>query len=302
MSTIVPVQQNTCAVIVTFHPDKNFPERLQLICAQFPLVVIVDNGSNSATVLMLEQQAATSNVLLSLNAQNFGIAKALNQGIELAKSSGFDWIVTFDQDSNLRPNLLQILFDIYAESGGGNVLIGANYWDAHKGRDLIQCKNSVVFQQRKTLITSGTLMPLCLFETIGLFKENYFIDSVDHEICLRARASGWRILISCTPCMSHSIGANISDTNWLRKKISFTHSPTRKYFIARNTIFTVKQYLLQEPLWCCKQIFRLSADFIAVILFEQKKMQKIGALLVGLAHGITGKLGPIEETWPNGFR
>lgn len=303
MFAIVPTPQNTCAVIVTYQPDDGFPGRLGKVLIQFPLVIIVDNGSHFVAADMLHKQAMLSHVRLATNQTNLGIAAALNQGAELAMQKGFEWIVTLDQDTLLSPDLLATLLDVYQQSGGGNVMVGSNYRDAHRKRDFIQCKNNEAnFRERKTLITSGTLLSLSLFKAIGPFREDYFIDSVDHEFCLRARTHGCRILISCRPVMSHSIGAHVENAGRLRQFLSFNHSPVRKYFIARNTIATVKSYFLQEPMWCMRQVWRLLSDFASILLFESEKLKKATAFMVGVAHGFTGKMGPIEKAWPNGAR
>lgn len=304
MLAIAPTSHNICAIIVTFHPDEGFPDRLERILAQFPLVIIVDNGSPYVAVDMLHNQAMLPQVLLATNQTNLGIATALNQGAELAIQQGFEWIVTFDQDTLVFPDLLATLLEVYEKSGGGNVMVGSNYRNVHRKRDFIQCKNNTqaYFLERKTLITSGTLLSLSLFMAIGPFREDYFIDSVDHEFCLRARENGYRILISCRPVMSHRIGAHIKSTGWLRQFIPFNHSPTRKYFIARNIIATVKSYFLQEPMWSVRQGWRLLLEFASILLFESKKFKKTKAFMVGIAHGVTGKMGPIEKSWPNGSR
>ena len=267
------------------------------------MAIIIDNGSDPDTVRALQGLAEFSNIVLNANKKNLGIAEALNQGVQIAGQLGFHWIVTFDQDTSLHINMLQHLLEVYAKCRERNVLLGANYWDARKNRNFLQCRDvNAAFHERKTLITSGTLTPIRLFQEIGPFRKDYFIDSVDHEICLRARAHGWQILISCKPCMSHSIGSEMDGASWLRKKLSFNHSPARKYFIARNTITTTRLYFWREPLWCLRQICRLMADILSVVLFERQKSKKMWAFAVGLGHGMLGKLGPLEEAWPNGFR
>ena len=182
-------------------------------------------------------------------------------------------------------------------------MVGSNYWDVHRGRNFVRCaEKGSVYRERKTLITSGTLAPLSLFQNIGLFREDYFIDSVDHEFSLRARAHGYRLLISCRPLMQHSIGAGVGHTSQLRQFLSFNHSPARKYFIARNTVATATAYFLQEPAWALRQGWRLVSDLASILLFEREKRKKAKAFLVGVMHGIAGKMGPIEKTWPDGLR
>ncbi|OFZ67451.1 MAG: hypothetical protein A2V79_06185 [Betaproteobacteria bacterium RBG_16_56_24] len=301
MSATAPTLHNTCAVIVTYYPDEGFSERLERIRSQFPLVIVVDNGTKTAaTPGNLDRPP---HVHLVANQVNLGLAAALNQGVSLALQEGFEWIVTLDQDTTPAPDMLATLLDVYRRSGGGNVMIGSNYRDAHKKRNYIQCADTEAgFRERKTLITSGMLVPLSLFRAIGFFREDYFIDSVDHEFCLRARAYGTRMLISCRPAMVHGIGTHVENASRLRQFMSVNHSPARKYFIARNTVATVKSYFFQEPLWGMRQGWRLLSDFVSVLLFENDKLKKITAFTVGVGHGITGKMGHIEKAWPDGPR
>jgi rhamnosyltransferase len=300
MPQIMPTRNNTCAVIVTYHPDDGFAERLKRVEAEFPLVIVVDNGSRPLSVEMLRRLSKPPHINLIENSNNLGIATALNQGVKLASREAFKWIVTLDQDTVPHTNFLATLYDVYSKSGGGDVLVGSNFFDVHRMRKYVQCNRTKnIFQERKTLITSGTLVPLSLFEEIGLFREDYFIDSIDHEFSLRARSYGYRLLISCCPIMDHSIGNGVKHASRLYQILSFNHSPTRKYFIARNAIVTAKTYFWQEPLWSMRQSCRLVADFVSILLFEREKLKKITAFMVGVAHGLTGKMGPIEKTWPD---
>jgi rhamnosyltransferase len=301
MPVTPPTLRNTCAVVVTYYPDEGFSDRLERTLSQFPLAIVVDNGSQPAAVR--EILARSPNVLVVTNRSNLGVAAALNQGVNLALHKGFEWVVTLDQDTIPATDMLATLFDVYRKSGGGNVIIGGNYWDANRRHNFIRCADAGGgFRERKTLITSGTLAPLSLFKAIGLFREDYFIDSVDHEFSLRARAHGFRILISCRPVMRHSIGAHVENAGRLRQFMSFDHAPARKYFIARNIIATIKSYFFREPVWSTRQVVRLLSDFASILLFESDKKKKTTAFMVGIAHGIAGKMGPIEKTWPNGSR
>lgn len=293
-------RSNTCAIFVTFNPDADFSKHLSQVLSQFPFAIIVDNASQSSAVEMLRCLANNPRVILEVNPSNLGIARALNQGVEIALLKQFSWVVTFDQDTCIGDDFFETIFKIYEITRGTQVMIGGNYWNTSTQRDFVpNTASERLFRERKTLITSGTLMPLSLFDKIGMFREDYFIDSVDHEFSLRARASGYRMLITCRPLMKHSIGSSSSRISRSRLLLSFHHSAKRKYFIARNTVFTAKSYFLQEPAWCLRQAWRLLSDLASIVLLEENKQKKIVAFMVGISHGIKGKMGPIEETWPN---
>jgi rhamnosyltransferase len=296
-----PTLYNTCAVIVTYHPDEGFADRLERVRSQFPLVIIVDNDSHY--LALTDNPYSSPRIRFIANQANLGIAAALNQGVDLALQEGFEWVVTLDQDTMLSADMLATLLDVYQNSNLNSVMIGRHYWAAHRKRNFIRCADAeTVFQERKTLITSGTLVPLSLFKTIGHYREDYFIDSVDHEYCLRARAHGYRIIISCRPVMNHNIGAPVENGSRLRQFMSFSHSPTRKYYMARNIIATVKTYFFREPMWSFRQGWRLLSIVASILLFENEKLKEAVFFMVGVAHGITGKMGPIEQAWPNGSR
>lgn len=296
-----PNQTNTCAVIITFHPDEGFVERLTQVASQFPKVFIVDNGSNPISLRMLQNEVCSPKVFLIKNQSNRGIAAALNQGTRLAKSENFDWVVTLDQDTDIYPGFFSGLLDVYNNSGNEKIVVGSNYDEPHKSKaqaNLLPC-NSIAIE-RKTLITSGMLLPLEIFERIGQFREDYFIDSVDHEFSLRARANGYRMLISCKTLMRHSIGNTKKEKQGFKLFLSYHHPPKRKYYISRNTVFTAIRYFSNEPAWSIRQGWRMLSDLASIILLENDKSRKIKAFLTGVLHGFRGKMGPIEEAWPNG--
>ncbi|MGH8050051.1 MAG: glycosyltransferase family 2 protein [Arenimonas sp.] len=291
-----PTATNTCAIVVTYNPDAEFRQRILHVSSQFPLVFIVDNGSNDSVRSMLKVLAADPKIKLTANSTNRGIAEALNQGMKLGLESEFEWAVTLDQDTVVFPDLLETLLGVHATCSGEKVLIGGNYLNINKGRHFVDGTDADNgFLERKTLITAGTLVPLQASTHMGGFRDDYFIDSVDHEFCLRARAHGFRILISRKPVMSQHIGTKMEVAAWWSKFASFNHSPVRKYYIARNTLVTARDYLFREPAWSLRQVWRLLSDFASIILFESNKHRKSSAFVAGLWDGIINKMGPLNE-------
>src|SRR5881296_3795995 len=75
-------RERIAAVVVTYHPDELFPERIERLSTQVDSLVIVDNHSGEATVSMLRGIASCQSAKLLLNPENLGIAAALNIGVE----------------------------------------------------------------------------------------------------------------------------------------------------------------------------------------------------------------------------
>ena len=284
---------NACAIVVTYQPDALIIDRLGIVLAQFPRVIVVDNASDETKQALLMTLAAEQKISLIVNQANLGIAKALNQGMAQALLEGFSWAVTLDQDSEVFPDMLETLLRVNDQCGFDKVFVGGNYENVNKKRNFVDCETGGKgFLERKTLITSGTLMPLQMAAALGGFREDY-IDSVDHEFCLRARANGFKILITCKPIMRQRIGSTIEASPWLSNFASFNHSPLRKFYIARNTLVTAREYCGREPAWALRQGWRLLSDFGSILVFEAGKYRKAKAFLLGIVSGIRGNMGPL---------
>ena len=96
------------------------------------------------------------------------------------------------------------------------------------------------------LITSGTLLNLSLFQKIGGFDENLFIDAVDHKYTIKSLFAGYKIIQF--PCiqLTHQIGTLVKrasiKTLFLIKKTKKLHSPLRCYYVYRNNLYLQQKY------------------------------------------------------------
>ncbi|MFT4047583.1 MAG: glycosyltransferase [Solimonas sp.] len=285
----VPTIARTCAVVVLFHPDADFGARLQAVLMQFPLVVLVDNTPGGA---VLPDMPVSVQVLR--NGRNLGIAAALNRGIDLAIDRGCEWVATFDQDSELLPGYLERVVAVAARRAPKPVLVGCNY-RRDRGTAPVHAApaDATDAWPRRTLITSGTFMPARFAREIGGFREDYFIDSVDHEFCLRARRHGADVLLTVEPFMRHRMGKSGIDLFGVR--ISFQHPATRRYYLARNALLTIRGQGSRYPLWALRQIGRLAGEGFAIVFLESGKGPKLRAFARGLWHGLIGRSGPLED-------
>lgn len=277
-----PYSIGMVAVVVTFNPGVGFDARLSTLCAQFDSVIVVDNASSPA--LQVEGNVARRARFIA-NTKNMGIARAFNQGVAEAVASGAAWVATFDQDTEIQQEFRARMEEaIVAQPGGKQaaMLIGANYYDAIRMRQAHPPADRGV-TPALTLISSGMVMPANMLERIGGFREAYFIDSVDHEFCLRARRNRIPVLRTRRVLMSHRIGA--SGRGVLGRALSSHHPATRKYSIARNAIATALEYRDLAPLWAVRQALRVMAEALGITLFERDRRAKLCALWQGVRDG-----------------
>jgi rhamnosyltransferase len=175
------------------------------------------------------------------------------------------------------------------------VLLGCNYYSVSRRTHKVLPDAAAAPLPVTTVITSGTLMHLATWHSLGRFREAFYIDAIDHEICLRARSAGCAVALYRGPMMRHSIGEEYSSGNWLGRLRPYRHNPLRDYTNARNTTRLLLEYLWREPGWCLRRSLGFTAEVLAVLVFESSKLHRLKCLVVGIGHGITGNMGVLPE-------
>jgi rhamnosyltransferase len=291
------VTEPVCAVFVTYFPDIGVVDRLRLLLPQVDRLVIVDNTPTEGREFDVNVLTkGNSQVLVIENGVNRGIAKALNQGLEFAFIAGYKWLVTMDQDSVCHTDMVPTLLKLSQACEKPPAVVGSNYFDPQTAGTKVPAGDDGHWAQ-KTVITSGSLIDVQVARTIGGFREDFFIDQVDHEFCLRARAHGHTIVISRKAVMTHSVGRSGG------VRIPFlgvlpNHPPVRKYYIARNTVVTVATHWRTEPAWCVRRIARMFLGLIEMALMEQHRVAKVCAFSFGVADGLRKQMGPCQRALP----
>lgn len=300
------------ALVISYFPDAEFADRLNKLRQQVSRVVVVDNGSERSSLEPLQTFREDPGFTLCHNTQNFGIATALNQGMELLATEGYDWVLTFDQDSSVRSGFVMAIFDTLAADPAPHevALIGANREDHGISRPhrWVRPKRVPPFFERvpcdqlctegtTIVITSGTLTRVAVFQAIGQFRDDFFIDLVDMEYCLRARKAGFRTIVSCKARLGHQVGEK-RNISFLGFTIAPTnHSPLRRYYLFRNSVLTVQAYGTVFPHWLIYHALALTEVFAGIILAEGQKWKKLRACVAGLWDGFRGRSGPCRQTF-----
>jgi len=300
----VPQKENICAIIITYHPDADFPDRAMRAAQQAGQLVIIDNHSNDQAIAMIRNVSSRLNAHLILNADNLGVATALNQGVYWARDRGYLWVLTFDQDTIPLEKMVDNLITVYRDCDFREDIgmIGANYQDPNNGYVYkpiphFQDSQQALWEEEKTLITSGSLLSISAFEMVGPFRDELFIDQIDHEYCLRLRKYGYRILLSLHLGMFQSVGNRKNHKLLWHNFETFNHAPVRRYYIMRNRLILAREY--QGKVRGTIRVLKKSRkDFFRVLFFENQKFSKVYAMVLGIYDGIRGKA---EKLTANGF-
>ena len=110
-----------------------------------------------------------------------GVAFALNQGLRHALKSGCRWLLTLDQDTYCYPDMVRTLLHVYETRDPRPAVVGGNYFDPRNRKLAMDEASGGLCCERKTVITSGTLVETKVAEMLGGFRTDYFIDQIDLE-------------------------------------------------------------------------------------------------------------------------
>ena len=290
-----PEPASVAAVVVTFHPEPDFAARLASLLPQVGAIIVVDNGSCPADLPVGDDPTLAGRVEIITNGENCGIGAALNQGLHRAKERGFSWALTLDHDSSPLPNLVAAgarAFHAHPEPER-LAAIGASVVDAE--RVVSQDRNpapAAAYRRMAAVITSGTLQSIPAWERLGGFREDYFIDCVDTEFCLRARSRGLEIIQATEPALGHRIG--VPTRKWVlgRWMIPTNHSPLRRYYVTRNRISFWRKYARSDGRFVAEDMRQSVREWVGIAFAESDRPAKLRAILAGFRDAVLGRYGP----------
>jgi rhamnosyltransferase len=291
VSDAPPLEQaSVAAVVVTFHPGPNLTAMLASLLAQVGAIVVVDNASCPADLPVADEPALQGRVEIIANSENSGVGAALNQGLRRAKERGFSWAMALDQDSSPLPNLVSAAANAlraYPEPGR-LAAIGA----AVVGADESTPAPAGAYRRLAAVITSGTAYSIPVWASLGGFREDFFIDCVDTEFCLRARARGLDVIAATEPALVHRIGSPTRKWALGRWMLPTNHSPLRRYYVTRNRLSLWRRYARSDGRFVAKDIRQSIREWIGIAFAESDRTAKLGAILAGFRDAVLGRFGP----------
>lgn len=280
------INMHICAGIITYNPTlTDVSTCLEALCNQVERVIIVDNASKNVKSLQ-EVVSKYANVTLVKNSQNIGFAKALTQVFEWAKSQGFNWVLTLNDDSVVPSNMISEYKKILENQGS---LV--NQKNAKNAKIAIVCSllknrlDGTILHSKcheDECITSGSLTSVEAWAKIGGFDEWLEIDGVDFDFSRRLVRAGWKIVECQNVIMEHQIGKARSINLIIKHPIVWNHNANRKYYIARN--MQVVDYKMGTYSYA-KSLCAVVRDMIFVALWEKNKFAKIHAMIRGFKDG-----------------
>ena len=286
------------AIIISYNPDNNLLDSVNLLINQVDKIIIVDNGSESQKKknINLIKDIDNKKIEVIFNEENLGIATALNIGVKEALNQGYNWILTMDQDSKASSNMVEKMLEVYNtidESERKEILsIFPNFVD-ERIQSIEENSNMNSYEYVDADITSGNLLRKEVFEKVGFFDDSLFIDLVDTDFCMRLNEKGIKMIKIRDAVLYHSLWESKTIKGILGSFNTSNHSALRRYYMTRNRFYIWEKYkgLNSFTLNRDKKLFK--KEFVKIILGEKDKVNKIKMVLRGYKDykkGIKGKL------------
>jgi GT2 family glycosyltransferase len=219
-------------------------------------VWLVDNGSTDDTVASV--RAAFRDVEVLELGVNRGFAAAMNAGVEAALAEGADWVLLLNNDTVVDPSLVATLWSAAAAAPDVGLAAPAIYrFDApdaiwpSAGRRRWWTLAARERPDRSAGDGRGggnqdvdwangccLLLRREAWRSLGRLDEGYVFYYEDHDLCLRARAAGWRILQVPAARVWHRVSASAGPG-----------SPLQHYLLARSSVRFYARHMTGARRW-----------------------------------------------------
>lgn len=186
---------------VIYQPTKAFTERLKLLSGVEHQIYLYDNSPIDGKAREIARTA--KNICYLTCGKNVGLGIGISALCAQAYYDSQPALLFFDQDTVFDHRTLEFIGDFYEKNSGlfaqysAVVFNGENIDQQHPANDSLL---------RDVLLarSSGSLFILENVKACNWHNENYFVDCVDYEFCLRSKRAGFKIAeCAVTPGFDH---------------------------------------------------------------------------------------------------
>jgi len=316
------------AVVVAYRPDAaRIDALLARLAPQVAQLVVFDNSETGADRAVVARAASAHGARLLGDGVNTGVGAAQNRGIAACLAAGARGVLLFDDDSLPDAGLVAALsrgleraralgarvaavgpwaFDerepaaplVFGATPRGPRRVRRPSTSAREAgdgagpRDALESSGPddglvpVAF-----LLASGCLIDARALADVGPMREDLFIDHVDLEWGVRARAKGWTLYALADVPMAHRLGEQVRRIGWLGGRAVHLHSPLRNYYLVRNTLLLVREHSLPAG-WRAGYLAWLARYVAYNLLAVAPRADRALAVARALAHALRGRAGP----------
>lgn len=266
------------AVIVTYYPEQSLLRKnINAFIDYVDKVIIWENTPEADKFQFRFIQ--DDKVKYSGDGVN-SISHALNYAWHYAQENGYDYLLTMDQDSVWEN--FQMYKDIVESENDTGAIYCPNI-----NNDPSICNPKQVVEYG---ITSGMLVPVEVLNKIGGYDEQFTIDGIDLDFCLKAKYNGIKTWAFKECVLKQRFGQPI-EKKIIWKTIQVTsYSTIRLYSIYKGHIILLRRYKVSKLLK--RRLLKNYLYYVPrnILLFEKEKRKKISAIIKGIYSGMVCKV------------
>jgi len=282
------------AIITMYKPNiSDFVRNLEIVSSQVEKILVLDNDEDKDFYNLLikeEKFFSLKNVKYIQMKKNLGLG-AINVGVKIAQEEQANYVLLLDQDSTPEKNMVSVMIEFYKRKENildkpiaaiGPTMINKRTGELFKSKLKRGKVLNEYLMEVDQLPTSGMLIPIRIFDDVGGFCEELFLDVTDFEWCWRAKAKGYKILKHRKAFMRHELGEDTKKMWFIEYNVP---SPERQYYLFRNSIFVIMCDYAPTYVRLRYLVFTI-LKILAYNLFLTDKRKRLKYTIEGLKDGI----------------
>ncbi|MFD9705812.1 glycosyltransferase family 2 protein [Lentzea sp. NPDC059081] len=273
------------AVVTAYHPDDRLTAVVEAALVTCADVIVVDNTPTG--VASPAEGLAGPRVEVLRSGRNGGLAGALNDAVR-ALPEKTEAVLVLDQDSVLPDGLVATLAAHLADPSIG--VIAPTPVDAADGTTYERFSptgDGLVDQD--SVITSGMVVRRSVLDAAGPFRDEFFVDWVDNDFCLRLRRNGVRIVQDMATRLPHSIGDRREHRFLGRTVKVLRYSAWRHYWITRNGLVMIRENVRSNPRWSLMALLYIGRQALTTAVFEPSRGANVKAIAGGVRDAVLNR-------------
>lgn len=263
-------------------------------------LVVWDNGSSDDTVPMVEQRFGDmakegwAALRLIENKKNDGCYIPYNLVVPFL-APDTEYILGLDADVELEPDALSRLVEAacgerVAVVGARSVVYSNSVQTAHGAGFVSRWTAKYSDRDARKLVECDYVIGCCwlldrrLFQELGGFSPDFFINHWEVDYCLRAKTRRWRILYEPAAVAKHKI------------QFPATCSTERMYYMFRNKLLMIRtnRYFAYRPVVMALCAL-LSLGRIVGVAIQERNVRNFATACRGVVDGLRGVTGMLDS-------
>ncbi len=255
-------------IVTLYYPDKNVKKNILSYLNELDKLYVIDNTPNQTNENILP---INSKIYYLPQKKNIGVAAALNLGAKNAIKDGYDWLLTMDQDSCFEKDSIKQMKDFLENTKEKKIGLITPWHVVNTG--VKKPKDKIDYPLE--VMTSGNIISLKAYSSVGGYKNWFFIDDIDIEYCMNLHVHGYKVIRLNYINLQHDLGNIEVKHLFNRDFVCSNHNYIRRYYMVRNTFYLCDMYKTKFPDYCRFLKRGLRGQLQNILLFEKDKVRKI---------------------------